>query len=353
MLIDTPPSDHVTRASYASKVKIQHIPFAKREATWQSIRANTVTRYTDTTPKERFIWGSQQGKTLAGIRYPKDSVFPTQILELLKANFAIRAWECTVPGLIYINFATNEDFTRATTEPIAGLPASLQPLPVRYSVRKRINIRAQNVPICPEEEDTLNALQALFGPAGEILDLQRHLLMGIPTANVDFTLELSDSAAENADLLLPRVAPIERRNVLFAWNAVRFCYRCGSPDHDKATCSKPSDYCLGEAQSVPSTIWGRAFPPTTNRSPPQSARPSPRAEMSSQGDNTPWEQQKSRRGRPLGSKNKGKEKATETAPSNKRAQPNKEKPPGNGTPRAQAPTKSDTPQPMAPRPPAS
>ncbi|KAG0221098.1 hypothetical protein BGW42_008282 [Actinomortierella wolfii] len=90
--------------------------------------------------------------------------------------------------------------------------------------------------------------------------------MGVPTTSWDFTLELSDRSAKDSNLLLPRVAPIDGRNVLFSWNAVRFCYRCGSAEHEKATCQEPADFFLSEAPPVTANILGRAFPPPTTRS---------------------------------------------------------------------------------------
>ncbi|KAG0220809.1 hypothetical protein BGW42_008686, partial [Actinomortierella wolfii] len=179
MLID-PPMDHVTRPTYASKVKIQPSPGTKRNEPWKNIRQHTATRQSDT-PKERIAWASQKAPNLAAIKYPKGSVDPFKLLELIKENLPVHSWECLVPGVIYIRFATEEAFIKATTEPVLALPAGLQPLPVRYSVKKRIEIRAHHVPLsCSEENiiDLRNHLQALFGLAGDIVDLQRHCLMG-------------------------------------------------------------------------------------------------------------------------------------------------------------------------------
>ncbi|KAF9975689.1 hypothetical protein BGZ73_000592 [Actinomortierella ambigua] len=151
------------------------------------------------------------------------------------------------------------------------------------SPKKQIIIRAHHLPFaCIIAGDILSPLQTLFSPYGDIVFLQRHAFMGIPTTSCDFTLELSDESCKNPNLQLPRVAPIERRNVLFSWTGVHFCRRCGYADHNKANCPKPYNYYLSEVPAIPTIIWGRAFPRGASRPAPSPARPSTHQQQSQQ-----------------------------------------------------------------------
>ncbi|KAF9973687.1 hypothetical protein BGZ73_003056, partial [Actinomortierella ambigua] len=213
---------------------------------------------------------------LAAVSYPKEHITTLAVFEALRRNFDVHTVEAELPGLTYAFFNTQEDYDRATSTPIPDLPVPIRALPVRYSTKKHVNIRAHHLPLMLSDEDTPRELEKLFGEVGSIVDLQRHSIGGIRTTKLDFTLELHDEVADDPDLMLPRVAVIQRRNVLFAWNAGNFCYRCGA-DHRKNSCPKESEGSLSEQPAVKEPIMARAFPPK-EPSPPQTRKaptPSP------------------------------------------------------------------------------
>ncbi|KAF9343230.1 hypothetical protein BGX34_007061, partial [Mortierella sp. NVP85] len=190
------------------------------------------------------------------------------------------------PGVVYIQFKTEEERTRALTMEIPCSPSPLRTKPIVFSTGRRITIRVEHSQIS-DPGHRAEAIEKLFGAYGKVVHTTYHYWKGTDEAlmpSFDFVLEVPGSTSK--DLKLPRVANILGTNHLFSWSGAPFCFKCGKDDHTKQNCPRSANYSLIDDDPVDTTIMARAFPDPTILRPPTTLSPQAPSTVSTKTNKT-------------------------------------------------------------------
>ncbi|KAG0212457.1 hypothetical protein BGX31_001482, partial [Mortierella sp. GBA43] len=226
------------RVSFADAAKaglpVTVAPTKKQQrAAWSETRTDKEARPWQESDTPDVIFARPMEGYIVGIKYDKKTQLVNKVVRAVIDTFP-KALQLDHyrPGVIFLQFNTEEESALALKTEIPFSPSPLTPKSVVYSTGRRIHIRADHFQIMGVASRTA-AIEKLFGPYGKVVHTTFHYWQGseILMPSLEFVLEVPRTAPR--DLHLPRVAEIMGSSHLFTWAGSAFCYKCGKGDHVK------------------------------------------------------------------------------------------------------------------------